>query len=501
MCSCHKKQENTNRDLTCEDFAEWIDSRYSISAQVIRNEIERLAMANHVDMYADAYTRSYYLNKGKYLWITKRGIDNRADTLLNWLKDVDQIGFNKESFNYTEIVEIAKGIRAYDASSNNGTLSERLGRLEYKLTEAYMRYAFGQRFGYIKPHRLFNNLLEDDSVNGQVTYRRIFDIDMDIPTDSFFHVATSKIKKDELGAFLREIQPTSELYNTMLADYKKARANNNEERARLARINMERSRWRYPRPDKGRYLWVNLAGFELTAVDTQKDTAFTMKVCGGDQKHKTPLLYSKITRMELNPYWVIPQTIVRKEIIEQHLGDSAYFARNNIHAINKDTHEEVNPTFLSESQLRSARYTLRQEKGEGNSLGRMIFRFPNQFSVYLHDTNNHNAFLRTVRAVSHGCVRLERPLDIALFLLNYPDEDFTDRLLVSIDKAPKTEKWKKFVEENPEHNPPLSNKAIEPNIPVWLDYYTLYPTPTGELREHPDTYKYDKEIETLLNQF
>lgn len=459
-------------------------------------------------MYADTYTRPHYQQTTPHLlWATEYGIDEKADTLLSILKGVEAHGLSTTSFHVKEIEQHLNTLRAFVPDScEECEVSRVQGCLDYLLTEAYMRYAYGQRYGYVRPHKLFNNLLLDTPEPGSKAtekYRRIFDIQCDIPEESFFQEAISHLKDDIDGfrEFLQEIQPSDELYLKIQQAHQEAKVQGDKEKQRLCAINLERGRWRYQRPTEEKYVWVNLANFMLTAVNTKTDSILTMRVCGGDSKHKTPLLRSEINRLELNPYWVIPTSIIRNELIPHHINDSSYYARNNIRAINNKTKEESDPWLLSAAQLKSGLYTLRQEKGAGNSLGRMIFRFPNDFAVYLHDTNNPSAFNKNVRAVSHGCVRVQHPLDLATFLMDDPDEDLVDRIRIAIGRKPLGEKGKKLMEENPEYEG-MKSHTFKPAIPVYLDYYTLYPSPKdGKLNTYPDNYGYDKEIEKILKQF
>lgn len=459
-------------------------------------------------MYADTYTRPYYEQPTpKFLWATEHGIDDRADTLLYYIKGAEAHGLKLSSFHVEEIETELEALRAFVPDScEEHDVTAVQGRLEYLLTEAYMRYAYGQRYGYIRPQKLFNNLLPDIPEPGSSTpagkYRKIFDIQCDTPSDSLFSVAIDRLEDtDRLSQFLQEIQPQEPLYLQLQEAYQEAMAKADKERAELCAINMERARWRYPRPSEKKYVWVNLADFMLTAVNASTDSILTMRVCGGDQKHKTPLLRSEINRLELNPYWVIPTSIIRNELIPYHLNDTSYYTRNKIVAINNQTKEEVSPWLLSASQLKSGTYTLRQEKGQGNSLGRMIFRFPNEFAVFLHDTNTPSAFNRSVRAVSHGCIRVQHPLDLATFLMDDPDEFTIDKIRIAIGRKPLGTKGKKLLEDNPEAEG-LKTYSYKPAVPVYLDYYTLYPTPRdGQLMAHPDNYGYDKEIKRILEQF
>jgi len=458
-------------------------------------------------MYADTYTRPYYQQETpQWLWASELGLDDRIDTLLNYLRTVEEYGLKQSSFHVAELEKNLQAFRKLKPDSCTlGEVCQLQGKLEYLATEAYMRYAYGQRYGYVRPHKLFNNLLPDTPAaekNNEKRFRHIFDIRCDQPSDSLFGEAAKALSSaEDLSEFLQDIQPQNALYHQLKQAWQEALAKKDEERKRLCAINLERSRWRYEHPSGNKYVWVNLADFMLTAVNQDLDSVMTMKVCGGDMKHKTPLLYSAITRLDLNPYWIIPSTIIHNELIPLHLKDSSYYSRNNIVAIDKKTKAERKPWELSAAQLKSGQYTLRQEKGAGNSLGRMIFRFPNDFAIFLHDTNNPSAFSKKVRAVSHGCIRLQRPLDLAIFLMDDPDELTIDRIRIAIDKQPLSEKGKKLKAEEPDYEG-AKNHAYKPSIPVFLDYYTLYPdAKTKELTSHPDNYGYDKEIERILKQF
>lgn len=496
LYSCYSNDGKRQVSVSMQEFQEWAEPSYRIEASKVRREIAALVADAGVKMYADQYTNSYYNQANDFVWITRHGVDDNADTLLSYLEDAKVHGLTSQSLHVEKIKLTLQLLRNREFSDID--VNKVMARLEFWLTQSYLRFAAGQRYGYVRPKKIFNNLLLDDTI-ANAPFRQLFDLPVEAATDSFYHLALAKVCQHQIGSFLRESQPSIPLYTQLQQAYAMALQSNDDERARLCRINMERARWRYPRP-QGKYVWVNLAGFELTAVDEAKDTSFTMRVCGGDQKHKTPLLTSQIHLLQLNPYWIIPMTIIRKEIAPRHVGDTAYFTRNRYRIIDKETKEEVDPLLLSASQLTSGLYTIKQDNGEGNSLGRMIFRFPNNFAVYLHDTNNRGAFGRKVRAVSHGCIRLERPLDLAFFLMEKPDSIVQDKMRMAIDLAPKTQWGKRYLEANPEGEK-MGNYTYPKSVPVFLDYYTLYPNPHGELEVHPDYYHYDEEIEKILLQF
>ena len=490
---CHEEVNNINKDFSIEKLKEWNVKSYTLYSYKIRNRIDELRFKEGVNMYADIYTNKYYSERKDFLWITRSGVNQRADSLLKWLDRVPELGLNSSGFYTQEIRKKLKKLRSLDFEQDD-EINILLADLEFHLTKAYLRYSCGQRFGFLKPQVILNQLERTDTVQNS-PYRQLFDIKIEQAEENFVNQAIAHIEKGTFHDFFHEIHPQNDLYKQLVEELKKTPANSKN--AETIKINIERSRWRQPLP-KGKYVWINTAGFELRAVDEEKDSFITMRVCGGDLKHKTPLLTSRITRVELNPYWTIPFSIIRKEIAPRHAGEIDYFERNRIRIINRTTGEEFNPADITANMLTSGNYTLRQDNGEGNSLGRMIFRFPNHFAVYLHDTNNRDAFRRTHRAVSHGCIRLERPLDLAIFLMNPKDETLVDRIRIAIDLPPLTEKGKRILED-PDHTK-MGVHSFTPQIPVFIVYYTIYPNESGKLIYYPDSYGYDKILLKKLEQ-
>ena len=263
-------------------------------------------------------------------------------------------------------------------------------------------------------------------------------------------------------------------------------------------VNLERARWQY-KPEKGtKYVIANIAAFMLQAFNEETDSILEMRICCGSVRNKTPLLYSKIYYMELNPYWNVPQNIIRKEIIPSYRRDTTYFTRNRMKVYDKNGNR-VNPHDIKWAKYTAGvPFTVKQDNKEGNSLGRIIFRFPNPYAVYLHDTPSRWAFNRSNRAVSHGCVRLERALDFAFFLLEKPDELLEDRIRIAMDIAPKSDEGKKL--NRSEAYRELKHYSLKEAIPLFLDYQTMYLAADGKLSYCEDIYKYDDPLLEALNK-
>ena len=167
--------------------------------------------------------------------------------------------------------------------------------------------------------------------------------------------------------------------------------------------------------------------------------------------------------------------------------------------IDKTTEEEVMPVDVSAEMLKSGNYRVVQDKGEANSLGRMIFRFDNDFAIYLHDTPNRRAFNYKQRTVSHGCIRLEKPLELAVFLLDEKDPLVIDKIKIAIDMPPDTEKGKELA--NDEDYKRIGLKTFKPEVPLYITYYTAYPDNDGNVVYTSDPYGYDERMSRLLGSY
>ena len=134
-----------------------------------------------------------------------------------------------------------------------------------------------------------------------------------------------------------------------------------------------------------------------------------------------------------------------------------------------------------------------------------MFRFPNNFAVYLHDTNNRGAFQRERRTLSHGCVRVQKPFDLACFLLPEADEWTLDRIRISMDIRPETQRgidWLKGHADDPRPFRLMSYSDVAPKVPVHILYFTAFPNPeTGVVDFWPDLYDYDRAISREIQAF
>ena len=177
--------------------------------------------------------------------------------------------------------------------------------------------------------------------------------------------------------------------------------------------NLERWRW-YANDFGNHYLLINIPNYTIVAVK-DGDTILSQKVVVGKDTGPTPILESKISNINLNPNWTVPPTILREDIYPEAEKNRGVFRKKGLQIFN-NKNQEVSPYSWKKSDANKYKYV--QNPGRNNSLGLMKINFPNKYSVYLHDTNHRDYFSLNYRSLSSGCVRLEKPLEMAAHILN-----------------------------------------------------------------------------------
>ena len=195
-----------------------------------------------------------------------------------------------------------------------------------------------------------------------------------------------------------------------------------EKRAEQLRINLERWRW-MPHDLGAKHVRVNIAGYWLQAFeDGDEDLAF--RVIVGQSFLQTPVFSDEITYMVLNPTWTVTRNIASKEMLPILKKDPSYLARKNMSLTRGWNGPSTDPKSVDWSSYSEDHFpfVIRQRPGAGNALGRVKFMFPNPYKVYLHDTSAPKLFEKTTRSFSHGCIRAEKPLEMAEWLLSDQSE-------------------------------------------------------------------------------
>lgn len=252
---------------------------------------------------------------------------------------------------------------------------------------------------------------------------------------------------------------------------------------RIARIELSLERWRWlPHAFPGRVIIVNIPEFRLHAFDrlTPDSTdLFSMNVVVGKAfDHKTPIFMDQLEYLSFSPYWEVPPSIARKEIRPPAQRSASYLARN--HYVLLGGGDRVLPATAGNIAAIGTSVRVRQLPGSDNALGRVKFVFPNVHNVYMHDTPVHSVFERERRDLSHGCIRLSDPVQLAKWVLRDRPEWTQEALDSAMARGT-----------------PLDVPVTEA-IPIYILYGTAIAERSGDMRFYRDLYGHDRRLAALL---
>jgi len=450
--------------------------------------------------------KSFYANHySEPQLVTKFYINGSLDSLVSYLENSTVHGFNPKIFKTAEIKALLATLTANRFKKVEQTYPV-IAKLEALSANAYLNYNNFLRFGVVNPRNIFSRY-----------YIKVKRPD----STGMFGILGS----ENLADTLRQIQPKSQQYLALQKAFLNA---SSESERRILLLNMERFRWRMPETGDN-YVMVNIPDFRLTWLDKQ-DTVITMKVCVGGKRetgyeeklkafaisgnlddkpknHETPLLFSKINAIQANPIWNIPVSIAQSEIYWMARKDPYYLSNSNIKVYYKDKligePDTINWSRYSRDKLP---FKFKQGSGGGNALGKFKFIFDNSSSIYLHDTNNKNGFNLTNRAISHGCVRIEKPLEFAEKLLN--DDYAYDKLRVEVDMLPvDTTHMNWYRKRMAKKADTLKTFQLKPAwfgpkkaVPLLITYYTAW-AQNDKIEYRPDVYGMDDKLWAMIKKY
>lgn len=249
-----------------------------------------------------------------------------------------------------------------------------------------------------------------------------------------------------------------------------------ERRVEQLELNLERWRW-LPKDLGRRHIIVNIAAYELEVVDADS-VVLSMRVVVGRPYDRTPVLSDTMRYIVLNPYWHVPRDLAVDELLPKVRQNPSYLAHNGMRlfAAGSDS-REIDPATVNWSAVTPNRfpYDLRQDPGPRNALGRIKFMFLNKYHVYLHDTPAGSLFAQAQRDFSHGCIRIQRPIDLAVYLLQDPLWD-REAILLALDDAV-------------DRSVPLTQP-----IPIHLLYWTAWAGADGTIQFRRDIHGRDAPL-------
>jgi murein L,D-transpeptidase YcbB/YkuD len=326
----------------------------------------------------------------------------------------------------------------------------------YKLLKDYLGkyYAIAKQGGWPQITATAKNLKKGISSTDIVQLKKRLQLTGDMNVD------TTPVFNDVLETGIKNFQqrfgykPTGIITDQLLKDMNVPVL----DRIKLLLLNMGRMQWMINEP-QGQMIVVNIPEFILHVKDGSKKV-FDMNVVVGKEGHNTMIFTGTLNQVVFSPYWNVPRSIVKKEIMPEMEKNPNYLASHNMESTGNEGGLPV----------------IRQLPGNGNSLGRVKFLFPNSFNIYFHDTPAKSLFGKDKRAYSHGCIRLSDPVKMANYLLKDDAQWGPENIETAMNSG--KEKYVKL--KNP--------------VPVLITYYTAWVDDNGQLHFADDIYDHDKAV-------
>ena len=379
-------------------------------------------------------------------WIDGNETTAQWKDLVQQLKYSETHGLEPASYSVTEFEQARE--QAQTRLSGTRFPLERVPELDAKMTYAYLRYA-ADLLGWTRSaRRVHPNWLTDPK-------------DEDLAVRLSDALAGNRVRDS-----LEELAPAHPQYKGLQAALAAERSAPSG-REELLKMNLERWRWA-PRDLGERYVLINVPSYQMQVIEGESPV-LSMRVIVGDPENETPLFSDEMTYVVFSPYWNIPSSILREETLPRIANDPDYLRRNNIEVVGTGGEEVVDPESIDWSDEEATEgLRFRQAPGPENALGLVKFIFPNHFSVYLHDTPTDKLFFEKQRALSHGCIRVEQPAELARYVLRDKEEWTEERIRAAMGQDSEQ-----------------TVKLVEP-LPVHIGYWTAWVEPDGKTVTYTD---------------
>lgn len=310
---------------------------------------------------------------------------------------------------------------------------------ELLLSDAFLSYADALARGYMPlERRRDDHALTPDSIDVAV-------------------VLDTAMRSPDPAVVIEALAPTTPTYRLLRQALKDSRAGGTTARLREIAVNLERERW-LPRHLPADRVWVNAADERLVLYRDDRPVFSTRVIVGQDDvRNQSPEFEVPITAVWFNPPWNIPNDIATNELLPKARLDPTYLAKRNI-------------VMLPDGSLQ-------QKAGAGSGLGQLIFEMTNRFDVYLHDTPGKHLFNLNGRRISHGCIRVENPHQLAALLMRQPIDDINETIKTG----------------------DTLRRTLPQPVPVFVVYETAFADADGKLQYRPDSYRRDAAIWKYLD--
>ena len=364
----------------------------------------------HRDLQSGPDLRAFFGPAGQAAWTLPADSANPdALAALALLARAAEFGLRPADYGLAALGALRDSLAHPAAAALAGQRAGPQARFEVGLSDALLRCMHDLRYGRLRP--------------GAQPARGLTGGSSGAPDEPPAGVLRAALGAHRVPAALRGRQPAHREYRRLqqaLARWLTQPGGSDSAAQHAARyqqvaLNLERWRWDpIPAPE---YILINIPAYELVVV-AHDSVRQRHRVIVGKPETPTPTLSSSINHFTLAPDWHVPRSIATREILPRLKKDAGYLARNNL-ALYDDRGRILNPWRIAWARVtpQGFPYTIRQSAGCENALGNVVFRFPNPYSVYLHDTPTRQFFERPDRALSHGCIRLAEPPRLAAYLL------------------------------------------------------------------------------------
>jgi len=458
-----KTKNKVFKDVTPEGFAE-------VFKKVLTDEKSKLTYPEVINAY-------YEQNNYDPMFVMDHVFNTDLKTSVEYYRAANEHGLDPSLFHEAEITAL---INKFYNKKEIKTLDQAyyaIAELELLTANSLITYSNAMQYGLTNPKKLYKRYFTETIRPDSASMSRIF--------------AVTDLKK-----YLDSIQPKDPQYLALqkaLASGQAAPGLSPEETKRILITGLERLRWKN-KPAYKKYVIVNIPDFRLDVMEDGK-SVLNMKVCVGQGRnmdnvktlmhyddtdkvdnpfiHETPQLNSLIHSVDVNPVWNIPQSIANKEIITEAAKDPNSLEDKGINVYKNGVLIHPESVDWSAVSKTDNTYEFKQQPGDNNALGKIKFLFNNKSNVYLHDTPAKSAFLKPMRAVSHGCVRLGDPQGLALNLFGEGAKYDLIAKDMGLDK------------------PEPTTINLTPKVPVYITYVTSWVDDSGTLQVRPDVYGMD----------
>jgi len=443
---------NSSPDVRAENnFAEYLEAE--------------IAASFYQDFLADFYEN----NDFESIWVESNQLSPQGEEVYSLISAAQEVGLNPEDYNYEAINDLWMGLRY---QSNEEFPADKAAEMELLITEGLVRYTTD----------LINGRLNPD------TFARRISIS-DLEGEVLLVLSTAQAGNGLTEVF-SDLQPQHPQYQKLLDINQRIVQGDmrvTEEEQQIINANLEKWRWNSgegPAENSDKHIYVNLPSFTLQVYEGE-EVVMDMKTIIGRPAHQTPEMNKHLTHLTLSPRWYMPRSIALREHLPKIQEDQRHLERGGYRVYEEDEDGrfiEVDPDEINweEKHAGNFDYYLWQDAGPDNALGRVVFRFPNRQSIYLHDTPDQHIFNREVRAESSGCIRIDQPLELAQYLL----ADNTDWDLQRINEK---------IQDGNETTVYLNNP-----LPIHLVYFTAGVNEEQELEFYNDIYNRVTDLKNIL---